>query len=240
MEILIGRDADEDVLAMLVDGKRMKDSKQSVPNSVSRLKPDEYTAHCRIGIKGSKITITNLNPNNVTYVDGEPVKSAVIDNTNIVCLGVDQFRLDVRYLLKKLGYVAPVSIKHLRKVWDRYDSQLLDMQVEQQRQANQQKLQGLVSQLSMLCVIIPSVIPQVPIPPFIRVILVVAALSMGVFFYLRGGKANNSFVMKKRDLDARFRERYVCPHCGYFFGFIPYDQLEYREKCPHCAKPLES
>ena len=209
MEILIGRDADEDVLAMLVDGKRMKDSKQPVPNSVSRLKPDEYTAHCRIGIKGSKITITNLNPNNVTYVDGEPVKSAVIDNTNIVCLGVDQFRLDVRYLLKKLGYVAPVSIKHLRKVWDRYDSQLLDMQVEQQRQANQQKLQGLVSQLSMLCVIIPSVIPQVPIPPFIRVILVVAALSMGVFFYLRGGKANNSFVMKKRDLDARFRERYV-------------------------------
>ena len=136
MEILIGRDADEDVLAMLVDGKRMKDSKQPVPNSVSRLKPDEYTAHCRIGIKGSKITITNLNPNNVTYVDGEPVKSAVIDNTNIVCLGVDQFRLDVRYLLKKLGYVAPVSIKHLRKVWDRYDSQLLDMQVEQQRQAN--------------------------------------------------------------------------------------------------------
>ena len=240
MEILIGRDADEDVLAMLVDGKRMKDSKQPVPNSVSRLKPDEYTAHCRIGIKGSKITITNLNPNNVTYVDGEPVKSAVIDNTNIVCLGVDQFRLDVRYLLKKLGYVAPVSIKHLRKVWDRYDSQLLDMQVEQQRQANQQKLQGLVSQLSMLCVIIPSVIPQVPIPPFIRVILVVAALSMGVFFYLRGGKANNSFVMKKRDLDARFRERYVCPHWGYFFGFIPYDQLEYREKCPHCAKPLES
>ena len=31
MEILIGRDADEDVLAMLVDGKRMKDSKQPVP-----------------------------------------------------------------------------------------------------------------------------------------------------------------------------------------------------------------
>ena len=41
MEILIGRDADEDVLAMLVDGKRMKDSKQPVPNSVSLLKPDE-------------------------------------------------------------------------------------------------------------------------------------------------------------------------------------------------------
>lgn len=241
MEIIIGRDPDSSFLALLVDGKRGKDSTIILPNSVSRLKPEEKTGHCRLSLKGDSIKITNLNPQNVTYVDGEEIESSkIIDTHSIVELGADQYRISIKKLLKKIGYVPPVSIKHLKRVWERYDRTLLKLQVEQQKAANQQKLQGLISQASVLCVIIPSVIPSIPIPGMIRVLLVIGALALGVYFYIKGTKTDESFVVKKRELDEQFKEDYVCPKCGYFFGFTPYDNLTYKKNCPNpnCNTPL--
>lgn len=241
MEIIVGRDSDSSCLAILVDGKLGKDSTITLPNSVSRLKPSEKTGHCRLSLKEDYIKITNLNSQNVTYVDGEEIESPQkIDVHSIVELGIDQYRINLKKLLKKIGYVPPVSIKHLKRVWDRYDRKLLKLQVEQQKAANQQKLQGLISQASVLCVIIPSVIPSVPIPGEIRALLVIGALVMGVYFYLKGTKTDESFVVKKRELDEQFKEDYVCPKCGYFFGFTPYDNLMYKKNCPNpdCNVPL--
>ena len=115
-------------------------------------------------------------------MDGEEIGSSkIIDTHSIVELGADQYRISIKKLLKKIGYVPPVSIKHLKRVWERYDRTLLKLQVEQQKAANQQKLQGLISQASVLCVIIPSVIPSIPIPGMIRVLLVIGALALGVY-----------------------------------------------------------
>ncbi len=241
MVIIIGRDEESSCLALLVDGKRGKDSKQLLPNSVSRLKPDERTGHCRLSIKGDVMKITNLNPQNVTYVDGEEIESSQkIDMHSIVELGADQYRINIKKLLKDIGYVQPVSIKHLKRVWERYDRTLLKLQVEQQKAANQQKLQGLISTASVLCAIIPSVIPSIPIPGMIRVLLVIGALALGIYLYIKGSKTEESFVMKKRELDERFKEDYVCPKCGYFFGYTPYDNLTYKKNCPNsdCNVPL--
>ena len=116
MEIIIGRDPDSSCLALLVDGKRGKDSTIILPNSVSRLKPEEKTGHCRLSLKGDSIKITNLNPQNVTYVDGEEIESSkIIDTHSIVELGADQYRISIKKLLKNIGYVPPVSIKHLKR-----------------------------------------------------------------------------------------------------------------------------
>lgn len=240
MEIIIGRDPKSDCLALLVDGKNLYDSSCTLPNSVSRLRVDEHTGHCRIGIKDGIIKILNLNEQNVTYVNGVEISghSQKVDTHSIITLGCDQYRLNLKKLLKDIGYVKPVSIKHLRRVWEKYDRTNLRMQIDQQKSANQQKLQGLISQASVLCVIIPSVIPQVPIPAFVRVLLVVIALALGVYFYLKGNKTEESFVVKKRDLDEWLRDEYVCPECGYFFGVTPYENLEYKDKCPHCNTPL--
>ena len=241
MEIIIGRDSDSSCLALLVDGKRGKDSKQTLPNTVSRLKPEERTGHCRLSIKGDVIKITNLNPQNVTYVDGEEIESSQkIDTHSIVELGADQYRINIKKMLKDIGYVQPVSIKHLKRVWERYDRTLLKLQVEQQKAANQQKLQGLISQASVLCVIIPSVIPSIPIPGMVRVLLVIGALALGVYFYIKGTKTDESFVVKKRELDEQFKEDYVSPKCGFFFGFTPFENLTYKKNCPNpeCNAPL--
>ena len=60
MEIIIGRDSESSCLALLVDGKRGKDSSITLPNSVSRLKPDENTGHCRLSLKGDSINNSSL------------------------------------------------------------------------------------------------------------------------------------------------------------------------------------
>ncbi len=241
MEIIIGRDSNSNKLALLVDGKRGIDSSVILPLSISRLKPEENLGHCCISIRKDNIRIINMNPQNVTYVDGEEIVDSVkIDIHSIIELGVDQYRINLKKLLKKIGYIPPVSIKHLKRIWEKYDRAILKLQVEQQKAANQQKLQGLISQASVLCVIIPSVIPSIPIPGIVRVILVIGAMALGIYFYIKGTKTEESFVVKKREIDERFKDDYVCPKCGYFFGFTPYENLTYKKNCPNpnCNTPL--
>lgn len=241
MEIIIGRDSNSNKLALLVDGKRGVDSSVILPLCVSRLKPEENLGHCCISIRKDNIRIINMNPQNVTYVDGEEIVDSVkIDIHSIIELGVDQYRINIKKLLKKIGYIPPVSIKHLKRIWEKYDRSILKLQVEQQKAANQQKLQGLISQASVLCVIIPSVIPSIPIPGIVRVILVIGAMALGLYFYIKGTKTEESFVVKKREIDERFKDDYVCPKCGYFFGFTPYENLTYKKNCPNpdCNTPL--
>lgn len=241
MEIIIGRDSNSNKLALLVDGKRGIDSSVILPLCVSRLKPEENLGHCCISIRKDNIRIINMNSQNVTYVDGEEIVDSVkIDIHSIIELGVDQYRINIKKLLNKIGYIPPVSIKHLKRIWEKYDRAILKLQVEQQKAANQQKLQGLISQASVLCVIIPSVIPSIPIPGIVRVILVIGAMALGIYFYIKGTKTEESFVVKKREIDERFKDDYVCPKCGYFFGFTPYENLTYKKNCPNpdCNTPL--
>jgi hypothetical protein len=232
MEILVGRDCDSNVLGLLVNGKYKKDSSYQMPNTISRIKPNEGTAHCLVFINdiSGQMSITNLNPQNSTYVDGEEITCKTrISEHSIVSMGADQYRLDLKKLLKNVGFERPYSIKHLEKEWNKYDKTLLKLQIDQQKNANKQKLQGLLSLLSTMCVIIPSKIPQT-----IRALFVVAALGVGIYFFVKGNKADNTFVMKKRNLDDEFREIYVCPKCGYFLGFTSYENVEYKGKCSHC------
>ena len=241
MEIIIGRDSNSNKLALLVDGKRGIDSSVILPFCVSRMKPEENLVHCCISIRKDNIRIINMNPQNVTYVDGEEIVDSVkIDIHSIIELGVDQYRINIKKLLNKIGYIPPVSIKHLKRIWEKYDRAILKLQVEQQKAANQQKLPGLISQASVLCVIIPSVIPSIPIPGIVRVILVIGAMALGIYFYIKGTKTEESFVVKKREIDERFKDDYVCPKCGYFFGFTPYENLTYKKNCPNpdCNTPL--
>lgn len=241
MEIIIGRDSNSNKLALLVDGKRGIDSSVILPLCVSRLKPEENLGHCCISIRKDNIRIINMNPQNVTYVDGEEIVDSVkIDIHSIIELGVDQYRINIKKLLNKIGYIPPVSIKHLKRIWEKYDRAILKLQVEQQKATNQQKLQGLISQASVLCVIIPSVIPSIPIPGIVRVVLVIGAMALGIYFYIKGTKTEESFVVKKREIDERFKDDYVCPKCGYFFGFTPYENLTYKKNCPNpdCNTPL--
>lgn len=239
MELLIGREESTNQLAVLANGKLYRiDVKGNVPDTVSRCKAAEHTAHCLINVSAERgMRFENLNPHNVSYINGTSVRSCPISSSSRIELGPDQYRINLDTILKAVGYKPEYSLKPLREIWEEYDKTLLALQLEQQKRQNQQRLQGIISQLSMLLVIIPSIIPQVPIPQELRIILIVSALCMGVYFFWKGSKPNETFVMKKRQLDAEFKERYVCPNpkCRHFLGFTPYDTLQYRKRCNDCA-----
>lgn len=237
MEIIIGREAQSNQLLVIADGKAYRlDVGGKVPQSVSRYNHQDGTAHCRIVISTGGMRVENLNEMNVTYVNGEEVESSKISLSSVIELGDDQYRINLPKILKLIGYQPTYSIKHLRRVWERYDKALLRLQLEDKKKQNQQKLQGILSQVSMLCVIIPSVMPTFPIPSWLRCVLVIGALAMGIYFYLKGNKDDDSFIIKKRELDEQFKEDYLCPNpkCKHFLGFTPYDTIKSRKKCNQC------
>ncbi len=237
MELILGRDPQGNQLIVVADGKPYRlDVGNNVPNTVTRFDPANSTGHCRIVISTNGMRLENLNEMNVTYVNGENVESCKIGMNSVVELGEDQYRINIPKILKLIGYQPSYSIKHLRRVWERSDKALLRLHLQEKKKQNQQKLQGIVSQVSMLCVIIPSVMPSFPIPPWLRAVLVVGALGMGIYFYMKGNRTDDSFIIKKRELDEQFKEDYLCPNpkCKHFLGFTPYDTIKSRKKCGIC------
>ena len=237
MEITIGREAQSNQLIVIADGKAYRvDVGGNVPQSVSRYNHQDGTAHCRIIISTGGMRVENLNEMNVTYVNGEEVESSKISMNSVIELGDDQYRINLPKILKLIGYQPTFSTKHLHRVWERYDKALLRLQLDDRKKQNQQKLQGIVSQFSMLCVIIPSVIPSFPIPSWLRCVLVIGALGMGINFYVKGNQTDDTFIVKKRKLDEEFKEDYRCPNpkCRAFLGFTPYENIKARKKCGQC------
>ena len=58
----------------------------SVPQSVSR-------QHCSIEVMGNGYLIHNLNPMNVTYVNGQPVASRLVETNDVIELGQARYSL---------------------------------------------------------------------------------------------------------------------------------------------------
>lgn len=71
----------------------------SIPQSVSR-------QHCSIEVMGNGYLIYNLNPKNVTYVNGQPVSSKLISANDVVELGQARYRLNWNVIFNNL-HAAP-------------------------------------------------------------------------------------------------------------------------------------
>ena len=103
--ILIGRESDNGrlLVSLMINGTAKTaamGSAGSVPNCVSRCKPAEGVAHCKIVIDGGgNMTIVNMKPANVTYVNGVEIVSKRISESSNVELGKDRYRLNVDSML---------------------------------------------------------------------------------------------------------------------------------------------
>lgn len=225
-----------------------------VPSSVSRCKPTEDVGHCKLTIDNNlNMTLTNLKPQNVTYVNDIEIMSKRVTIDSNVSLGKDKYVISLNNILeiarKLVGQSqgqaqgqqkqVEVSIKHLKAVWDKYDTTLLNLQIEQQKKANQQRLQGVVSMSGMLLAILPSV-TNWDLPEWIqglRIIFMITALGLGLYFFIMGSKVKDSFLWKKRELDQKFMRDYVCPNkeCKHYMGAQPYIVLSQNKKCQFCG-----
>lgn len=237
MEIIIGREEGLRRFHCIVDGREFNIGQAGcVPASVSR-------KHCKIVVNGNNITIENLKPQNITFVDGNQVFSKAISATSKVQLGAEKVTIPLQQILQlatgkpataagagKPAQEAPTfSLRPLKAVWEEYDKRKLEIQDEAAHKANQQRIQGIISMCGM-------VFGLLPIPMIFRALCVIAALCIAIYFFVQG---NNSESVQRQlhDLDEEFAKKYKCPNpaCGKPFGSVPYRQIEFNKQCFACG-----
>ena len=232
MDLFIGREAgtDKPRLAVTLDGKTVCiGTPGSVPKSVSR-------RHCRICVgDDSLMTIENLTVSadsesvqNLLFIDGaEYIRRSGVPIDATVELGPNRYRLDVRALLKAVAAGQDYSICHLEKVYDDYQKEKLDLQIRQGKFNAISALPGVLSMTSIgLAVFIPNA----------RVVMIVVAAVFALAFAFIRYKNASKIPLKTREIEDRFREKYVCPNpvCNHFLGAVPYKELLKNHHCPYC------
>jgi len=231
MEIIIGREEGARRLHCVVGDKSFNLGQAGwVPMSVSR-------THCKLAIDGEKIAITNIKPENITYVNGNQIFSKSISVTDKIELGSDKFAIPLQKILEVTGGTpkkeAPTfSLKPLESVWNEYEERKQKIQDEQKRIAALSRLQSVLSLGGMCVLAIPS------IPPTVRNCCIAAALVLAVYFMYKSFK-DDSMQKKITDLNKEFESKYKCPNpdCPRPFSVnTPYSHLIYNTRgCSHCG-----
>ena len=232
MELVIGREAgtDKPRLAVTLDGKTVcLGTPGAVPKSVSR-------RHCKIIVgDDSLMTVENLTVStesegvqNIVYIDGkEYVRRGGVPLDAPIELGPDHYRLDVRALLKEVAAGQAYPIGHLEKVYQDYQQEKLDLQIRQGKLNAISALPGVLSMTSIgLAVFIPNA----------RVVMIVIAAVFALVFAFIRYKNVSKVPLKTREIEDRFREKYICPNpvCNHFLGAVPYKELLKNHHCPYC------
>ena len=233
MDIIIGREKDVRRLHCVVGNREFNVCPAgSVPMSVSK-------QHCKISVNGGSITIENLKEQNVTFVDGNQVFCKSISATSKVQLGSERFLIPLQQILQ-LATGAPIgpqqpevptfSLKPLEKVWKEYENRKMEIQNAAAKSANNQRLQGILSLAGMCIGFIPG------IDQTLRIIIVLAALSIAVYFFVKGS-TNVTVQQQLRDLDEEYARKYKCPNpkCGKPFNYRPYRDIIFTKQCFYCG-----
>lgn len=242
--IYIGRDDNTSRLGAFLSPTKGTLLDIMAPNCVSRYKPREQTAHCKLEVyKDGQLKLINLNPQNVTYADGRPIDRAWVTADTSVELGYARFRLPLAEMLDRFGYRKPYQIDHLQAIYQEYQDKLVQLQLKQAKDASKQRLQGLFSLLGMAVLFIPfqSLGFSSALQMTIRGVFVGAALLLCIYFLFRSSNPRNTAVMQKMSVDNWLKEHYRCPNPECQIPFKPhqdYLSLKSMGQCPYCKCKL--
>lgn len=232
MEIIIGREEGVRRLHCVADGREFNVGQAGcVPASVSR-------RHCKITINGSNMSIENLKPQNITFVNDSQIFSKGITATSKVQLGNEKYTIPLQQIIQLATGKSPVggetpptfTLKPLKNIWDEYANRKLEIQEAAAKSANMSRLQGILSMCGMCIGFIPG------IDQTLRIVIIVAALLVAVYFFVQG-MSKDSVQKQLNDLDEEYAGKYKCPNpsCGKPFGSVPYRQIEFNKQCFACG-----
>ncbi len=252
--ILIGRDPTQGRLLVALQGNGKSvtvGTPASVPNSVSRCKPAENAAHCKIEVgQSGTMVLTNLKPANVTYVNGMQVESKKIDNSSIIALGSDKYPIDLNLVLTAAGKLVEnstppsaktFSIKHLEKVWDNYESTIEEIQRKQQSRGNRRLLPIMLGSVSTIVSGVFAALGNQFRGTGLYFTIPIAVISFLIYFISFSQK--DTSIEDRKKATEKFQDSYICPNpdCGKFLGNMGYKLLkrQYSMQCPYCKCKYE-
>jgi len=219
-KIVIGRDGATRQLKITV-GQQSQSIGQagSVPMSVSR-------EHCRITAVDGNCIIENLNPNNVTYINGTPVQKKHITENDTIALGAERYPLSWSCISQLLPKVA--DIRGLKAVWDEYDKTLLQLQIDERKFNAWRGITPIISFSALLLGFFTG-----RENPWLWV-LYGSAILLSVVFLVVSYRKSTSVPKKQKESKTKFQNSYVCPHCHHFMGYTDYKLIIQNEACPYC------
>lgn len=250
--ILIGKEPGNGRLLVAVSGGKAAIIPVNVPNSVSRCKVSEGVAHAKITVdQNGDMTLTNLKPANVTFVNGSEIVSKHIVPSNVVELGNDRFNINLPVVLETAKNIAIVSsangsqsakqgspisnsdqgaapqicnIKHLEAIYNDYHAKVLA------RQKKQKKL-GLWASCSMFFSIGGSALAALANKLGMGetaqdVLWVLPVIGFIVFFISMYLRIKDTSIEDADALNTEYTKSFVCPNCGKFLGNMSYELLK--------------
>lgn len=225
MECIIGRDGATSKLSVTFNDQTLQiGAPGSVPQTVSR-------QHCQLTIDddSGKMTIKNLKPQNITYVDGIAAESKAITESDVVALGVDRYKLPLAEVLAEVKKAMPkvADIRPLKKVWDDYEAETNRLAVAERRFNAMRGVTGLVTMVAIVCAM---TLGHNPLYYILYGVAIVLTVAFTVKAYIDATKIPE----KRKKLADELRHKYVCPVCGKYFHSMTYDDLSYYDACPWC------
>lgn len=236
--IYIGRDEKTDRL-IAAGSKGVFFRGDVVPTSISRCKPTEDSAHCKVEIdENYRIKLINIKDQNCTFVNNNRINKAYVCLDARVFLGWDHVEIPFEEIMRKAGVKETVVIDHLYDVWCQYERKIEAIQLNQAKEQSKARLQSLFSMGAILLGFLPFKEFGVPdnFALTLRILIYVSAFGLATYLYFRSRNPKNTFIMQKKELEQMMRARYVCPKCGHFLGLVPYMNLVQQAACryPKC------
>ena len=200
--------------------------------------------HCKlISNADGTYTLENLSANG-TFVDGRSVVRSVVTTDTIIQLGAT-FKIVVKELLpitqqtekpavSQTPSVDPrqkeyeLKFRHLKNVYDKYTADKIALQKEASKNNFFRMLpMTLLSLVGLGAVAIPGL---GEIAPVISVI----GLGLLVYSIVKSYSISTENPERMEILNNQFMIDYVCPKCGNFLGFVPYETLANKTLCSFC------
>lgn len=252
--ILIGKEPGQGRLLVAVSGKIAAiGAPNSVPGSVSRCKVAEGEAHAKIEVdQNGNMVLTNMKPQNVTYVNGSEIASKRILPSNTIQLGRERFNIHLPVVIEVARKIVSASqtqqnqsqkptdrqfnISHLEHVWNDFHDKNLEIMQRQRQQA-------LMSRIPMFFTMGGGAISAVAMalgwPESVKTLCVcLTVLGVIIMIYTFVKSKNDTSLEDSEKLVEEFQERYVCPNpdCNKFLGNMSYKLMkkQYSMQCPYC------
>lgn len=243
-------------LSIILDGKprtALIGNPGSVPNCVSRCLPADGIAHASLTLdrESGALTLVNLKPQNVTYVNDREILSKRITADDRVALGRDRYPLAIGVVVKmmqqiadKVGAANPgknagggksqveVSILPLQQVWEQYESRMDQVVLDQQERGRRRLIPIIIGSFTaLLSTVLMATIGVVTL------IFTVPLMVLSALLYIKIYKEKDTSVFDKKAATNYLIDNYVCPNqaCRRYLGAQNYKVLRQMPGCPHCG-----
>lgn len=198
--------------------------------------------HCRLtSIGNGKYSLENLSANGTFVNDKDVIKTVVTPETQIrlgsrfVCLVKDLLPSDESdEQPEKVNTTDSYNLfAGLEKVYENYIQEKIRIQQEASRANFMRTVPGMITGGVFA---VTMVLGSSPAVNFLRIITGLGAAILIAYSASKAYKTQNDTPEKIEALNRKFQTDYVCPMCGNFLGFLPFELLKKRNQCSYCKK----